>query len=919
VAGITPNTTNLQGSQFAINGARPDNTNFIIDGFSARDPLFGGPVSSPNLDSMQEFKMQTNSFSAEYGRMAGGVMNMVLKSGTNDLHGALFEFLRNDALDTRNFFDTRKSELRLNQFGGLLGGPIWIPKIYNGQNRTFFFMSWESLREVQGSPALGVVATVAQRSGDFSAGAPIADPLSTGTCPRAGGIGACFPGNVVPTSRLSSAALAAQEYYPLPNTFGVNNMSSYAVAPTHWDSFVFKFDEHITDNQIASFRYTVRFNSSYLPYNNPTTPGSNNTGLFGAYGSSTLSIFGFNHTFAIAPTIVNEIRLGLTRTNQDNTAALQGTDYNAKFGIPGLTTDPALIGFPLINISGYQQLGPPNNYPLIYKINSWPLGDTFTWVKGSHVIKAGLDVLHTQTISPYPNNARGSFTFTGYWTGQPYADFLLGYLNGDTRQVSSTVNHVLATSYGSFVQDDWKPNASLTLNLGLRWEVNRPAIDSAGRWSNFVPGFNKVVIASLASLNGTGIGFTDPSLVTTAAAAGVPDSLVFTNYKVFLPRLGFAYRPWRGNRTVIRGGYGIFDGGNIQNGVRTALGTGYPFTLTQNGTRNATNPLLLTFTNPFPPPALTNNIASFALSGYELHPPTPYLQSWNFTVEREIGFASALKISYVGSKGTHFGMQDNINQPYDRSAALPGGIVPYPLWSTISYFNFQAKSIYHGGTVTWQRRFVNNFFFTLNYTYSKSIDDASTFNSNSTGGISGLQNVRCLDCDRGRSDWDIGHIFTASYSWEAKSRYRLLRGWQLAGTSRLGTGNPFTPVVTNTNLTLGQAIRPNRIGAGTLPNPTVSDWFNVADFPQVPNGSFLFGNAGRNIVDGPGNISINTALSRNFTLFERTRLQVRWEVFNVLNRANFQLPQNAVNAPNAGTITAANPSRQMQFGLRYSF
>jgi hypothetical protein len=234
VAGITPNTTNLQGSQFAINGARPDNTNFIIDGFSARDPLFGGPVSSPNLDSMQEFKMQTNSFSAEYGRMAGGVMNMVLKSGTNDLHGALFEFLRNDALDTRNSFDARKSELRLNQFGGLLGGPIWIPKIYNGRNRTFFFMSWESLRQVQGSPALGVVATTAQRSGDFSAGAPIADPLSTGTCPRSGGIGACFPGNVIPPSRLSSAALAAQHYYPLPNASGVNNMSSYAVAPTAW-------------------------------------------------------------------------------------------------------------------------------------------------------------------------------------------------------------------------------------------------------------------------------------------------------------------------------------------------------------------------------------------------------------------------------------------------------------------------------------------------------------------------------------------------------------------------------------------------------------------------------------------------------------------------------------------------------------
>jgi hypothetical protein len=231
VAGVTPNNTQLQGSQFAVNGARPDNTNFIIDGFGAREPLFGGALTSPNLDALQEFKMQTNNFSAEYGRMAGGTMNMVLKSGTNQYHGTVFEFLRNDKVDARNFFDRNKSELRQNQFGASISGPLSIPKLYNAHDRTFFLFSWESLRAVTGSPALGVVASLPQRQGNFSQTGPIADPLTAGSCPGSTGKGACFPGNIIPQSRLSPQALAAQAYYPLPNITGLNNLSAYAVAP----------------------------------------------------------------------------------------------------------------------------------------------------------------------------------------------------------------------------------------------------------------------------------------------------------------------------------------------------------------------------------------------------------------------------------------------------------------------------------------------------------------------------------------------------------------------------------------------------------------------------------------------------------------------------------------------------------------
>jgi outer membrane receptor protein involved in Fe transport len=920
VPGVTPSAQGANASGIVINGARSDNTSFVIDGFATRDPLFGNSLTTPNLDATQEFKMQTNNFSAEYGRMAGGVMNMVLKSGTNRMHGSLFEFLRNDKVDARNFFDQRKSELRRNQFGGLFSGPVVIPKLYKGHDRTFFLFSWESYRQVQGAPALGVVPTLAQRAGDFSQTGSIADSLSTGTCPGSTGRGACFPGKVIPAARLSPQALAAQKFYPSPNLTGLNNMSAQAVSPASWDSMILKFDERISSGDTLSFRYTRRPSASYSPYSNPTVQNGNNTGLFGSHGNTTTTLVGLTYTRLFSPTLINELRLGFTRTAVDNLGAFQGTDYNAQFGIQGGTTDPHLIGFPLMVASGYQQLGPGTNFPMVYFVNSLPLGDTLTWVRGAHLVKAGIDVLHTQTIDAFVNNSRGTYNFNGYWTGQSYADFLLGYLNSASRLAQSTVNHLLVTSYGTFVQDDWRVRDRLTLNLGLRWDINKPPVDSAGRLSNFDPASRKVVIASTKTLEGTGITITDPNDVTTAAQAGLPQSLIFTSYKAFAPRLGFAWRPLGGNRTVVRGGYGVFYGGTIQNPMRTSMGGAFPFVIAQTQNRNATNPLVMTLANPFPAaPSLSGSMATVTLGVYEIHPPSQYLQSWNLTLERNIGFSSALKISYVGSKGTHFGMQNNLNQPYDRSAALPSGILPYPGWGSMSYYSLEANSLYNGATVTWQRRFVRGFFYTLNYTYSKSIDEASQFTAYSAGGVMGLQNVRCLTCERGRSDWDRGHMFTTSFSWQVPFRNHVVRGWQIAGTSRLYTGAPFTPTVTSANLNLGEASRPNRIGKGTLPDPGPNMWFNVKDFPLVPAGSYAFGNAGRSIVDGPGRIEVNLSLLKNFAVREQHHVQFRWEVFNVLNHANFGMPANAVNAVNVGTLLAADAGRLMQFALKYSF
>ena len=924
VPGVSPNAPGGLGSAFAINGARADNTNFIIDGFNDQNPRGGAAQARPNIDALEEFKMQTSNYSPEYGRLAGGVMNMVTKTGGNRYHGVLFEFLRNDLFDARNFFDSAKGELRQNQFGGTLSGPLSIPKVYDARNRTFFLFSWESYRQVQGTSKLGVVPTLAERGGDFTQIGPIADPLASGTCPGAasGTKGGCFPNNTIPASRQNPVALKADAFNPLPNVAGqLNNLHSYTVAPNYWDSWLMKFDERVSTKDTFSFRYTKRYNRSYGPYANANSKDSNNTGLWGQHVDNHQTLAGLTYTRMFSPTLINEARLGFTRTVEHDLGIDQGTDFNAQLGIKGATTDPLLVGFPLIVVTGLQQIGGGSNLPVAFYVNNFDPGETLTWVRSGHLLKFGAEVLHTQFTQPYWNNNRGTYTFTGSWTGQPFADFLLGMMNSDSRQIGTTTNYLRTTNYGFFGQDEWKATGRLTLTFGMRYEIPKPPEDKYGRYTNFVPGLNKLVIGSDKTLAGSGITFSNPNMAETAAQAGIPSSLVYTSLINLAPRFGFAWRPFGGSRTVVRGGFGIFYGNQVQNPIRNNLANAFPFAISQTTNRNASQPNFLTLSSPFPnKPNLNGNLSSLTIDGYELHAPTPYLSSWNFTIEREIGFSSAIEVSYVGSKGSHLPIQVNINQPYRSAQTAPNFPVPYPGYGTINYISFEGNSSYNAATITWRRRFNHGFFYTLNYTHGKSIDNASQINGSSDGGYSGLQDARNLGGDRGRSDWDIGNQFTESFSWTAPFKKNpWVRGWQIAGTGRLYTGAPFTPTVTNVNLALGEANRPNRIATGTLPNPDANRWFNVAAFPPVPQGAFTFGDSGRNILDGPGRIEINITLYKNFVLREKSNLQFRWETFNVLNHANLGLPVNAVNAPNAGTIVTADNGRLMQFGLRYTF
>ncbi|MDQ6676250.1 MAG: carboxypeptidase regulatory-like domain-containing protein [Acidobacteriota bacterium] len=388
VTGVGRKAQNAQGSNFSVNGTRSDNVNFVIDGFNDRNPRGGGAEARPNLDAMQEFKVQTTGYPAEYGRLAGGVVNMVLKSGTNDVHGALFEFVRNDLLDARTFFDAKKSELRRNQFGATVGGPVYLPRIYHGRNRSFFLFSWESSRQVLGMNRIGVVPTLPARTGDFSSakdplGNPILlhDPLAAGTCDTKSKA-ACFPGNKIPANRLDGVAGRVLPYYPFPNRMNAqNNFQINKLQDDDFNSFLFRIDHTFSMSNTLSARYLIRPTFSVLPF------ASGDTGQFGNITRLHQHLAGLTYTRLLSSVLVNEARLGFSRTTEDDHAVSAGIDYASRLGIPGTATDPRFVGFPLFTISGQSTIGDAAGQPLQYAVTNYEFADTLTLSKGSHLLK----------------------------------------------------------------------------------------------------------------------------------------------------------------------------------------------------------------------------------------------------------------------------------------------------------------------------------------------------------------------------------------------------------------------------------------------------------------------------------------------------------------------------------------------------
>jgi outer membrane receptor protein involved in Fe transport len=913
--GVIPKGDGGDGA-YAVNGARADNFGFIMDGMNNTQRRNTGAMITPPLEGVQEFKMLTSGYSAEYGRYAGGMLTVVTKSGTNRIRGSLFEFLRNDAFDATGYFDVEKSKLRRNQFGATVGGPVYIPKIYDGRNRTFFLVTWESMRSVAGKTQRGIVPSPAMRRGDFSKAVnALGAPLSiTDTLAKAP-----FPNNQIPLSRMDPVSLKMADYFPLPNLTGsANNFISQGNSTSSNDNFGIKADHNISPNDRLTASVFWAKNNSW----DPVADGRSPLPIFGS-GNHPLNVLAYlRYVRTITPTMYLEAGASFSRkTNNQAWPYSASHDWASDIGFSGGTTNPVARGLPQVEAVGYIILGPAYDLPKIWSYNNYQYNAGLTWIRGRHSVKMGGDFLRYQYFARNYGDTRGRIQFNGRFTGETFADMLLGWVNSSRRQMDADGPYDLLSSYAAYVQDDFKISPTLTLNLGMRYEIMKPPKEKFSALSMFLPDVGKQVMSGPGNLSpaefAQRLQDVGSQNVVMAKDLGLPDSILHTDYLNFGPRFGFAWRAFGNANTVIRGGYGIFYGSSSLYRLDEYTGT-FPYSITQTFSVSSTNPLLVTMSNPFPG---TRQSISGVTSTYgqgSADPKSQYLQSYNLTLEREFAHGTVLEVAYAGSKGTHLQRRYDINQAY-RDPALRN-LRPYPGFSSINITCDCSNSIYNSGSLTVRRRFSNQLFVRAAYTFAKSIDETSNTGGTIQYNFPVAQDSRNLRAERGRSDFDIGHAFAASFIWTPRvSRNVLLRDWQLSGTSTIYTGPPFTPKLGTVDYTNGSASRPDRIRKGTLDNPTVDQWFDRTAFPIVPLGSYRWGTSGRNILDGPGTMSINTGLSRKIRLAETKVLQFRLEAVNMPNHPNLNLPENRVDILSGGTISRAKGNRTLTLGARLEF
>jgi hypothetical protein len=982
VGGVSPSEEGTKGSPFVAGGARSDATSIIVDGMNNTNPRDSTSEAAPPLDSLQEFKVSTGNYSAEYGRVAGPVVNLVIKKGGNTLHGSFFEFVRNDLFDGSNYFDVpgTHSELRRNQFGGTVGGPVYIPGIYNGHNKTFFLISEESYRDVAGSNSIGVVPSLLERAGNFTqsintyTGALLpsnylTDMLIKGSTSR----GTPFPstdqcyqynpatktndpitgetnGDCIPltSTYYNSVAQQMMNFYPLPNYtqgsttgFG-NNYITNQKTYENWDNVVVKIDQQLHAHDEASVRWLYRKESEMNPF------AGSGTGLWGSILHNAQTILGVTETHIFNPNLINEFRSGLTRNVNNEHELDSGTDWAATLGIPGTTNVPSLEQFPTFKPTGYVSLGDSEQEPVTFTTNNFDTNDTLTWSHGKHTAKFGASMLRVQYYQPTNSEFSGTMTFNGREsglatdTGNSIADLMLGEPSSIGLRQGIVANHLFERDYAVFVQDDYKILDKLTVNLGLRYEYQSLMHEGAGQLSSFDPYLTNslgtqgaLVLASensiggdaglQAILNNYDIGPNNPTdnlypYITTAAAAGLPQTLVHPNNLRFAPRIGWAWRPSINNSLVVRGSYGIFFTGSRLSALRTELAGNIPYSVVDAPDTKA-EPIQQVF-------LLAPGAHATTANGYDPNAPSEYLESYNLTVEKELPKGLAVEVAYSGSRGIHLGWQVDINQedPY------LGFVRPFCcFFAGVSEFQFNAYSSYNAGTVTVRKRFEHGLLFRANYTWAKNLDMNSALNYAGDGGYQGAQDTTNQKAEYGRSDSDRRMVFNGNFVYQLPfNRDIFVKGWQMAGSWQVESGTPFTPQYNSPNSSDGLPTRPNRLCNGDLPTSqrTVSRFFNTDQTPGDPNACFVqpsgvapnfFGTSRRNILDGPGLYTVAWSLARTFRITDSGKLQFRWEIFNLLNHPNFQLPNDNMDEAGVGSITKAGDPRAIQLGAKYIF
>ena len=929
-AGVNPGAPGESGSPNPVNidGQRTKANLYLVDGISTTSSVEGrGNDFNIPLEDVREFSVQAGAYSAEYGDVAGGVINLQSKSGTNNLHASLFEFFRNDALDAADFFSNQtgqaKNALRYNQFGGSVGGPI-------RHNKTFFFADYQGNPTHSAQPMLTTVPLSSQRSGNFSGllgpgGSIIYDPFSSSFTR------APFPNNIIPANLLDPAAVKITSLLPLPNQFGAsgnplpfNNYAVTRVATSNLESFDIRVDHQLSTNNNLFVRESFQNTDAFVPsiFGPPLGGTIEGAGATRARNQNA----GIGYTSTISPTIMNEVRIGLNRQTTALTQEDYGQNLSQQFGIPGVNVSPQTSGLSNLNVAGLFDIGDSLLTPLQLNTTGWNFTDKITWVKGRHVVHVGVDYQHEMGSTGYLVYGRGYDTFLNLSTsslasvvagtggGNAFASFLVG-APYEILQDEFPPGMVGLISYriGFFAQDDIKVNQKLTLNIGARYDIMPYPREMHDRLSNFDPATGTMLIAG----------------------QDTSQRLVNTDYKDLAPRVGLAYSPTA--KTVIRAGYGIgFIDPYGAAGVLNSNEFNVPFYYVGNTIEFPFSAPTYTLSGAMPKLVMPSPGAPTGNQRYIV--PTDgnqYSQTWSFTIQRAITPTLMLEVGYVGTSGNRLLTASDIN------AALPGATSPTtrqpygPALSEIRELSNSAHSIYHGLQSKVEKRFSGGLYFLGSYTWSKSIDNQS--NGTDTAIASGQypQDPLNTSLDRGLSSFDRPQVLVGSAVWEIpfgrgpaeRSHVRelvndVLGRWQLSGILTAQSGTPFSVLMNCADINAeGNNCRPNRVASGALPSgqQSINEWFNTAAFaiPSTPQ----YGSAGRNILFAPGLNDIDIALSKSFLwgTVETRRLQIRTEFFNALNHTNLGVPQNSIDSPAFGTITSSLPGREIQLGARLEF
>jgi hypothetical protein len=964
----------LDSSGFNINavsvsGSQAGSTAFFMDGGSLNVLQENEVPVMPNVDMVEEFRINTNGQSAEYGMNGGGAINVITKSGSNALHGTAYEYLRNDALDantwTNNRLGINKNILRQNQFGFSAGGPVWLPKVYNGRNKTFFFANYEGVRVRNTSTQQTRVPTELERQGDFSQSyildpttrqprlVSIFDPASTASNPSgAGYIRQPFAGNRIPSTSIDPIAAKALALVPAPNSpptdvTNANNFVTQAPRPNDINQFMIRIDQQFGEKNHLFGRLlrTTRDSTSVIPTfaaNNPVDPTTAVSQI-----DNKQFVLGDSHTFT--PTLINELRFSVTREHLESFPGSFGKNVNELIGLTGGYT--SLIG-PRFSIEDMSSVGGDTSKLALRYQTLGGITDTITKVVGRHTLKLGVDLRTSLDNNYQPGAIAGSFNFQRDLTGDPQspsgtgfgiATFLAGAVS------SGSLNYGIAKAdgfryYAGFVQDDFKLNSRLTLNLGLRYERIGAPTERFNRYSDFDPN----AVNSLTGLPGA----------VKFAGRDFGDTVYRTKNYNFAPRVGFAYDVTGGNKLILRGGYGIF---YYQPSGTFILGPYMGFSTSSSYTAFNSEPAFqlangIPFVNP--PLGSAGGDATFLGSSpglQETNRKTPYAQQWNFGIQYALPKQTVVEVSYAGNHGVHqasFGYDVNQLDPtylrlglaldnpvanpfaslgvFGKTISTSQSLKPYPAYLSI---NTQSpgfgNSNYHSLLVRFEKRWSNGLSYLVSFTGAKMIGDMATRNSNwLSGGLDSScgQNAKFdrRSC-RSIEPIDVSRRLVASFVYELPFGQgkqllnrgiaaAILGGWQVNGIFEAHTGTPLIIRGANNRA----ADRPDYLHSAKLASGERNEyrWFDTSAFAQPA--LFTYGNGPKTLPDvrGPGSQSLDAAVIRNFHLMERANLQVRADAFNTLNHTNLGRPDTNFLSGTFGRITSARDARIMQLSMK---